>query len=168
MEPGFFRQRRPRTRIFPTAAAAYTDFSGGGGRCDRFRPKIVKIGLSLAIFQPFEISRVGTTQCRVWEPRNVMFGKTQCPAWERHIVLFGKDTMSCVGVTQCLFGNESYGRMSGLGKTQCPVWVRRNVLFGHDTRSCSRTKFTSDDVQRPKIKVDLLVSRDRKLSSTWW
>ena len=96
------------------------------GRRDRSRPKIVKIGVILAIFRTFEVSCVGNTHGRVWEPQIVMsesdtlscLGTTDGFVWEPDIALFGNDILSC------------------LGTTDCPDWEPHIVLLGNRTMSC--------------------------------
>ena len=77
-----------------------------------------------------------TSNFRVRERHNVLFGtdtlsaweQTQCPLWNRHNVLFGTDTLSSREQTQCLLWNKHYvlfgsDTMSSLEQTHFPLWA---------------------------------------------
>ena len=98
-------------------------------RRDWFRPKIVEIGVILAIFRPFWNFCVERTNCPAWKCRIVLLGNgelfflemTNRPAWKWRIMLRGNDESFCFQMTDRL------------------AWKWRIVLLGNDDSTCLET-----------------------------
>ena len=133
------------------------------GRRERFRPRIVKIGAILAIFEPFEVQKFcmpffgefsrssqdlresDYDAIKSWDdrPNSPKSGMWILGGFDRTIgdVLLGTQEMSCWEHRRCLAWSTGDAllqtqEMSRLEYRRRPAWNTRNVLLGTQGMSC--------------------------------